>query len=208
MSIAKSQLEAINSKVIDLNVEDRSNFEPATLNNVGSQLNNLAIEYSLMLAQQLQQKDIASSGDLGDSIQPLAVEVNGKVFSVQIQTLAYASYIDEGVDGWAKSRGSRFKFKTKGVNPQGAMVKSLKDYIIREGLSSRNAKPAITQREIKGRKLQDAGTKAATTMAYMIKRQGIAATHFWRDATIKFKAFLENELGEAVKVDIINNIVK
>jgi hypothetical protein len=207
MSLAKAQLEAINSGVIDLNVDNRS-YEPATMDNVGSQLNNLAIEYSLMLADELNKKDAASSGQLADSIQPLAVEVNGKVFSVKIQTNAYASFIDEGVDGWANSRGSRFKFKTKGVDPQGKMVKSLKEYLAREGQSARNVKVGISQREIKGKQILDAKTKSAVTAAYMIKRQGIAATHFWRDATIKFKAYLEKELGEAVKIDIINNIVK
>lgn len=208
MSLAKAQLDAINKGVIDLNAEDSDIYEPATMKNVGSKINNLAIEYSLMLANELNAKDAASSGELADSIQPLGVVVNGTTFSVQIQTKAYASFIDEGVDGWAKSRGSRFKFKTKGVNHNSEMVKSLKDYLKREGESSRNVKVGISQREIKGKRVLDASTKAATTAAYMIKRQGIAATHFWRDATEKFKAFLENELGESVEIDIINNIVK
>lgn len=208
MGFSKAQLEASKAGgVIDLNV-DSTGYEPATMKNVGSALGFLAVQYSKMLSDELDFKDAASSGDLAESILPLDVEVNGKVFSVQIETNAYASFIDEGVDGWANSRGSKYKFKTKGVNPQGAMVNSLKDYLQREGQSARNVKVGISSREIKGRQVLDASTKAAVTAAYMIKRQGIAATHFWRDATIKFKAFLEKELGEAVKIDIINSIVK
>jgi hypothetical protein len=205
MSIAKKQLEAINTGVIDLGAEDGFVSAKTDFKNIQSQLTNLAADYSLLLATELKAKKAFSSGDLAESIQPLEVQVNGKTFSVQIEAKNYASFIDEGVDGWAKSRGSRFKFKTKGVNPQGAMVKSVLAYLEREG------KMASTKYNVlhkKNKSANDYKVQAASTVAYMIKRQGIAATHFWRDATAKFKGIIEKELGIAVKIDIINSIVK
>jgi len=165
-------------------------------------LTQLAAQYSLMLANKLKAKDIASSGELGDSIRPLAIQVAGNVYSVEIVAKNYASFIDEGVDGWAKSRGSRFKFKTKGVDPKGAMVKSILKWKKLEA-SKAVDKYKVTAREQKAPK--DLRLQAAVTTAYMIKRMGVKPTHFWRDTTNEFKVILEKELGTSVKIDIINN---
>ena len=170
---------------------------------VGTQdkLTQLAAQYSIALANKLGDVDASSSGDLAGSIEPLSIQVKGKVFYVDIVAAKYASFIDEGVDGWANSRGSRFKFKTRGVDPKGAMVKSVKDYLVRENKISQSKYAVLNK---KG-KVIDRQIQAATTVAYMIKRMGIKATHFWRDATTEFSSIVEKELGMAVKIDIINN---
>ena len=170
---------------------------------VGTQdkLTQLAAQYSIALAKKLGDVDASSSGELADSIQPLSIQVKDNIFYVDIVAAKYASFIDEGVDGWANSRGSRFKFKTKGVDPKGAMVKSVKDYLVRENKISQSKYAVLNK---KG-KVRDRQIQAATTVAYMIKRMGIKATHFWRDATNEFSSIVEKELGMAVKIDIINN---
>jgi len=207
MSIAKAQLEALNDGFIDLNVEDSANYKPVDFSNTQNMLTNLAADYSLKLAQKLKDKDIDSTGDLGESIQPLALQIEGETFYVEIQALEYASYIDEGVDGWANSRGSRFKFKTKGVNPQGEMVKSVQAYLLRSKKATANVNVAVSQREVRGLKVKDASLQEAKTAAFMIKRFGIKSTHFWQDTTKEFETYLETQLGIAVKVDLINNII-
>lgn len=164
-------------------------------------LTQLAAQYSIALAKKLGDVDASSSGDLADSIQPLAIQVKDNIFYVDIVAAKYASFIDEGVDGWAKSRGSRFKFKTKGVDPKGAMVKSIKDYLVREGKMAQTKYSVLHKKN----KVKDFQVQQATTVAYMIKRMGIKATHFWRDATNEFISIVEKELGMAVKIDIINN---
>jgi len=170
---------------------------------VGTQdkLTQLAAQYSIALAKKLGDVDASSSGELADSIQPLSIQVKENIFYVDIVAAKYASFIDEGVDGWANSRGSRFKFKTRGVDPKGAMVKSVKDYLVRENKISQSKYAVLNK---KG-KVKDRQIQAATTVAYMIKRMGIKATHFWRDATTEFSSIVEKELGMAVKIDIINN---
>jgi hypothetical protein len=206
-SIASAQLEALNSGEIDLLSEDISQYENTDLTNTQNILTNLAAQYSLALADKLKERDIDSSGDLGESIQPLALQIEGNTFYVEIQAFDYASYIDEGVDGWANSRGSRFKFKTKGVNPQGEMVKSVQAYLLRTKKATANVKVAVSKRESKGLQVKDASLQQAMTAVYMIKRFGIKANHFWRDATNDFQSIVEQQLGIAVKVDIINNII-
>jgi len=170
---------------------------------VGTQdkLTQLAAQYSIALAKKLGDVDASSSGDLADSIQPLSIQVKDNIFYVDIVAAKYASFIDEGVDGWANSRGSRFKFKTRGVDPKGAMVKSVKDYLVRENKISQSKYAVLNKKS----KVRDRQIQAATTVAYMIKRMGIKATHFWRDATTEFSSIVEKELGMAVKIDIINN---
>jgi len=170
---------------------------------VGTQdkLTQLAAQYSIALAKKLGDVDASSSGELADSIQPLSIQVKENIFYVDIVAAKYASFIDEGVDGWANSRGSRFKFKTRGVDPKGAMVKSVKDYLVRENKISQSKYAVLNK---KG-KVKDRQIQAATTVAYMIKRMGIKATHFWRDATTEFSSIVEKELGMSVKIDIINN---
>jgi len=170
---------------------------------VGTQdkLTQLAAQYSIALAKKLGDVDASSSGDLADSIQPLSIQVKDNIFYVDIVAAKYASFIDEGVDGWANSRGSRFKFKTRGVDPKGSMVKSVKDYLVRENKISQSKYAVLNKKS----KVRDRQIQAATTVAYMIKRMGIKATHFWRDATSEFSSIVEKELGMAVKIDIINN---
>lgn len=164
-------------------------------------LTQLAAQYSIALAKKLGDVDASSSGDLADSIQPLAIQVKDNIFYVDIVAAKYASFIDEGVDGWANSRGSRFKFKSKGIDPKGAMVKSVKDYLVRENKISQSKYAVLNKKS----KVKDRQIQAATTVAYMIKRMGIKATHFWRDATTEFSSIVEAELGMKVKIDIINN---
>lgn len=192
---------------IELAGESRADYSPVEFTDTSSTVIQLAATYIELINEEIEKKDVASSGYMQDNITPTDLEVNGDTLTIGINAPLYASYVDEGVNGWAVNRGSRFQYRTKGVDPKGAMVKSLKSYIQREGLSSRNVKVTVTQREAKGKTMQDATTKAAMQMGYMIKRQGIKPRHFWRDATNKFLPIAEKELGTAVKIDIINNLV-
>jgi hypothetical protein len=192
---------------IELAGESRADYSPVEFTDTGNTVIQLAATYIEMINEEIEKKDVASSGFMQDNITPTDLEVNGDTLTVGINAPLYASYVDEGVNGWAVNRGSRFQYRTKGVDPNGAMVKSLKSYIQREGLSARNVKVSVTQREAKGKTMKDATTKAAMQMGYMIKRQGIKPRHFWRDATNKFIPIAEKELGTAVKIDIINNLV-
>ena len=206
-SISQSQLHALDSGVLDLMGNDSSSFKTVTFSDLADTMSWLGAKYVERLVNNLNKADASSSGKLATSITSLDVTLFGSVYTVEIEAAKYAKFLDEGVDGWAKSRGSQYKFKTKGVDPKGEMVKSVKEWLLREGKFSRNVKTQLSKRESKQKSLVDATTKQAISVAYMIKRQGIKPTHFWRDTTREMKQIVEVELGKALKVDIINSIV-
>jgi hypothetical protein len=205
-SISQAQLHALNGDQLDL-IGDQQ-IKPVQLNDIADTLAYLAALYTDKLGESLAKADASSSGVLADSIIPLDVKLFGSVYTVEIQAAKYAKFIDEGVDGWAKSRGSQYKFKTKGVDPNGEMVKSIKAWLLREGSFSRNVSTQLSKRESRQKSIVDATTKRAISTAYMIKRQGIRPTKFWQTTTKDMARIVETELAKALKVDIINSIVE
>lgn len=207
-SFNKVQHEALADGFIDLLGEDAQNFESVELSDTAKTIVQLAAIYVELISDKIDEKDLASSGKLQNLITPTQVEFDGTTYSIGINAPNYASYQDEGVNGWAVNRNSRFSFKTRGVDPSGAMVKSLKQWIAREGKSAENVKVSVSSREARGRQMPDATTRAAIRAAYMIKRQGIKPKYFWKEATNEFLVVLENELGTAIKIDVINNLTQ
>jgi len=207
-SISQAQLHFLEGNDIDLMGESQQSFQPIKLNDLADTLTYLAALYTEKLADSLNKADATSSGALADSIIPLDVKVFGSVYTVEIQAATYAKFIDEGVDGWAKSRGSQYKFKTKGVDPNGEMVKSIKAWLLREGSFSQNVRTQLSKRESRQQSITDSATRKSISVAYMIKRQGIKPTRFWGNATKGMKQIVEQELAKALKVDIINSIVE
>lgn len=204
--MTKAQHEAVDSGFIDLNTLDAGDYQPIDLADIENTLTIVAAVYVGLLHDGANSKDVKSSGDMIENIKPTKVTKTENVYSIGITAPDYASYQDEGVNGWKVDRGSRFKFKTRGVNPDGAMVARVKQWIQREGQSARNVKVGVTPRERRGMKMQDATTKAAVTASYFIKKKGIEPTHFWRDATEEIQQYFETELAIASKIDIINNL--
>ena len=207
-SISQAQLHFLEGNDIDLMGESQQSFQPIKLNDLADTLTYLAALYTEKLADSLNKADATSSGALADSIIPLDVKVFGSVYTVEIQAATYAKFIDEGVDGWAKSRGSQYKFKSKGVDPNGEMVKSVKAWLLREGSFSQNVRTQLSKRESRQQSITDSATRKSISVAYMIKRQGIKPTRFWGNATKGMKQIVEQELAKALKVDIINSIVE
>lgn len=207
-SISRVQHEALADGFIDLIGTDTDNFEAVELSDTAKTIVQLAAIYVGLISDKIDEKDLASSGKMQNLITPTQVEFDGTTYSIGINAPGYASYQDEGVNGWAVNRNSRFSFKTRGVDPSGEMVKSLKQWIAREGASARNVKQSVSSREARGRQMPDATTRAAIRAAYMIKRQGIKPKYFWKEATNEFLVVLENELGTAIKIDVINNLTQ
>lgn len=205
-SISAMQRQAINNGALDLMGEDKSGSTVVKLNTIVDSLDYIGAKYKDKLNKQLIAKDLDSSGKLADSTQASEVQKNGSVYSISITANVYASYLDEGVNGWANPRGSKFSFKTKGVNPDGEMVKSIKAYLSREKKIAAIKNRPVSSRERKRSIIKDATTERAISAAYMIKRQGIKPTHFWRDATAEMTKLIEEEFAAALKIDIINSL--
>ena len=201
----KVQHEALSEGFFDLLGQDSQSFEEVKLTDTAKTIVQLAANYANLIVEKLNQKDAASSGALADSVQPTELEFDGVTYTIKIQAKGYISFVDQGVNGWAVNRGSVYSFKTKGVDHNGEMVKSIKAYLKREGASARNVKVGISKRENKGMSADD---RNAITAAYMIKRQGIEPKRFLSDATSEMEVIIKSEFGAAFKIDLINNLTK
>jgi hypothetical protein len=203
----KVQHEALSEGFFDLLAEDKSGFEEINLTDTAKTIVQLAANYANLIATKINENtnDVASSGALADSVQPTELEFDGVTYTIKVQAKDYISFVDAGVNGWAVNRGSVYSFKTKGVDPNGEMVKSVKAYLKREGASARNVKVGISKRENKGMSADD---RNAITAAYMIKRQGIEPKRFLSDATSEMEVIIKSEFGAAFKIDLINNLTK
>lgn len=201
----KVQHEALSEGFFDLLGQDSQSFEEVRLTDTAKTIVQLAANYANLIVEKLNQKDAASSGALADSVQPTELEFDGVTYTIKVQAKDYISFVDAGVNGWAVNRGSVYSFKTKGVDPNGEMVKSVKAYLKREGASARNVKVGISKRENKGMSADD---RNAITAAYMIKRQGIEPKRFLSDATSEMEVIIKSEFGAAFKIDLINNLTK
>lgn len=197
----KVQHEALKSGELDLLFEEPPQGQVEFID-LQSTLEQLAAVYIGLINEKMDEKDVSSSGKMQTSIKASEVTQTGNNYEIGIFAPDYASYQDEGVNGWAVNRGSRFQFRTKGVSPD--MLKSVKDWLQREGKSARNVKQGISKREVRG---MDALSQRANTVAFMIKRQGLKPTHFWKEATDDLNKYFEEEVGNAIKVDIVNNIL-
>jgi hypothetical protein len=197
----KIQHEALKSGELDLLFEEPPKGQ-IEFTDLQSTLEQLAAIYIGLINDKMDEKDVSSSGKMQTSIKASEVIQTGNNYEIGIFAPDYASYQDEGVNGWAVNRGSRFQFRTKGVSPD--MLKSVKDWLQREGKSARNVKQGISKREVRG---MDALSQRANTAAFMIKRQGLKPTHFWKEATDDLNRYFEEEVGNAIKVDVVNNIL-
>lgn len=205
-SFQKAQEKLLESDILlDLS-EPRIEYTEAKFENIMSTLQQLAVLYIDLISEKADERDVSSSGYMQDNITPTEVSIEGDTYSISILAPDYASYQDEGVNGFRVNRGSRFSYKNGGT-PE-SMVKSVKKWLEREGKMASNVKVGVSSRERRGMKIVDFSTKYAQRVAFMIKRQGIPAKHFWRDATIELEQYLETEFGKAFKVDIIENIVQ
>jgi len=204
--MTRAQHEAVDTGFIDLNTLDASDYQPIDLSDIQNTLVNIAAAYVGLIHENATNKDVVSSGNMIEDIQATDITTTDTGYSIGITAPDYATYQDEGVNGWKVNRGSRFHFENKGTREGTPMYNSLKQWVQREGLSARNVKQGVTRRERRGMKMQDAETKTILAVAAGIKRSGLRATNFWSDSTKEINAYIETELGIATKVDIINNL--
>jgi hypothetical protein len=201
-----AQHEAVDSGFIDLNTLDASDYQAIDLSDIKNTLVNIAGAYVGLIHENATNKDVVSSGNMIEDIQATDITTTDTGYSIGITAPDYATYQDEGVNGWKVDRGSRFNFHNKGTREGTPMYNSLKQWVQREGLSARNVKQGVTRRERRGMQMQNAEKKTILAVAAGIKRSGLKATHFWSDATKEINAYIETELGIATKIDIINNL--
>lgn len=206
ININKAQKDAL-KEGFDFGGEDLSQF--GTIGNVLEQYGALFLENINKYADQ--EKVVASGELLKSMVAEISDVKNLKVFTLKL--LDYYDYPNEGVKGVDFSRNapdSPYQYKNYGM-PKEALA-SLKKYILsgKAKVSSvKNDKALGIGQEKKNLRQANKKTlieRQVATMAYMIKKYGIKATHYFDlafEETFKdFDEVMTEALGEDVQISI------
>jgi len=216
-SITKRQQQVINNRLIDLMSDVPDQYKEFEGQALETALYNIAAAFIASAADNLNNVDRISSGALVDSIKPSEIQVFGKTMQIEISVLDYYKFIDKGVKGWQSGNPSdspyAFKQPQKGGSGKknSEMVTAIRKWLIKEGLASKtlsrkSASHAISPRESRRQKITDTSTSQAIVISGMIRKHGLKKTNFWTDAETTATKLAEAEFGEALKIDIINNL--
>jgi hypothetical protein len=177
---------------------------------IAKNLSGVMEKFGVDLADEFARLAPVSSGSLADSISVLGVtQKEDGLYRLEIGFgVDYADYIDKGVEGIAPSKskkilqnreGRKYKFKTYGM-PEDA-IQGLKDWARAKNIKLK-AEAAIkhSQKKRKGKykepkpKLRETDS-GARSLAYLIKKNGIAARDYqgnaFRNIAPKYEAELE-----------------
>lgn len=142
-----------------------------------------------------------SSGALLSSFKILDPRRVGKDIVLDIEALAYYQFINRGVKGTKKGSGD---FSFNSPYPSKKMVESIRKWMKIAGMSTRNVKKPISKLEVKRKSI--AQLDGAYAVARSIKQNGIKKTGFFDKAFKTTNSIARQELGLALKLDIINSL--
>jgi hypothetical protein len=194
------------TKFLDLLGSDKSSFQEQRFEELEDTVLRMGNAYALAMADALDRSDAVSSGRGADSLRATELTVTPGKIEISVEGLSYLEFIDKGVNGWKVDKGGKYQFKTKGIDPKGAMVKSVMDWLKREKSFSSSGYKAITPKESSRLRIKDPNIQRAISASYMIKRNGIRPVNFIEDATEEITRTFASDLAAALKYDIITNL--
>lgn len=207
--MAKRQQKIINNGFLDLLGEEKSQFHTIDLDAISGTLVEIAVEYATLARENLELSGHVATGALSDSIIPTNVTIFGKVYQVDINVSDYYKFVDKGVKGWADEKGGASPYQFKKTFPSKKMVTAIRKWVIREGLKGRGKENVKgTKRDRKRHKITDTSTQTAIMISQAIKRKGLRPSHFWTRTEDQIREKVKEEFGKALKIDIINNLIK
>lgn len=214
-SIASRQSSLLGTNFLDLTGKSRLEYSEVSLDSLSDILAVIAIEFSERLRQKLNDSDRVASGNLSDSIMPTRVSIFGKVYQVDIKMADYYDYVNKGVKGWEDQYGgsSPYQFKNysgRSGKKDSAMITAIKAWVLKEGLKGAlpvNRHPLASRRDKMRSKLTDPTLGTAITISRSIRRKGLKPSHFLDDTISEMTPKIAENLGKALKLDIITNII-
>lgn len=158
----------------------------------------------------LEAADRNSSGRLADSIAPREPKRIGNAVVVDVQLAFYYKFIDQGVNGYKRNRGSAYNYKPTMPSPD--MRAALKEWLIKEGKKQRNNpyKP-ISARETRRSKTPKKDLtidERAFVAALAVKKMGQKRTLFWQKSIADIETDIEKTIGEQLNVIISRGLVR
>jgi hypothetical protein len=186
--------------------------EVLSLSSVEDALARLAFEWIELARTNLDASQRVSTGNLSDSIVASKVQVFGKTYLVEIKLNSYYQFVDKGVKGWKeanKAPNSPYQFKRTPAGQK--MMLAIRDWMLREGLKGRareNSSRQASLRDQRRASMRDATTSAAYAMANKIKQVGTSPSYFWTNTADEMRKRIRQELGKALKTNIIEIVTK
>jgi hypothetical protein len=201
MSISRSQAALLADGLLDnLGSADAGDLQPReTL----TELLLLAGELAEMATDNLHNDNTNSSGKLAGSIVVSDPRDEGNVVSADVLMEEYGKYVNSGVKG-TKSGAGLYSFKYPNPSRKQVARMLLGIRSARKASKNVNASRSISKHEVKSAKLAD--FDHAWAAARSVKLYGIKATGFMDRAIKKTEEKVEERLGAAFKIDIINSL--
>lgn len=198
-SINRSQAEALADGFLN-NVGDDKGFRPKE---VYTELILLAGELLISAQNNLNATNSNASGKLSASLEVQEPQQSGSILKTDVTMLTYGQYVNKGVKGVVSGQG-KFSFKNLGVSKK--MIASLIQSKSKASnkISSTNTKKSISRNEKKNQSISDIASVFGA--AVNIKKFGIKPTGFIDKAIVTTEQKVQDRLGKALKVDIINSM--
>lgn len=204
-SITKQQSKALADSFLDsIGSGSKGDLQPRE---TISELLLLAGEFIEDAQNNLISSNSIASGALSASLsvdQPIATP--GKI-TVNIEMLPYGKFVNAGVKG-TETGSSTAGYAFKNGFPSNKMANEIQKWIKRASISSRTVKHAVSPLEHKRKSISqlNQGRSVAFAVAVNIKRYGLKPTGFIDKAVKTTSDKVEDRLGAAFEIDIINSI--
>lgn len=203
--------------LIGLNQQDYE--KPVVLDAVEATLYEIAEEFIKIAVKNLEGSDRVSTGFLANSIVPTDIEINGSIYTVNINIAKYYDFVNQGVKGWQVAGFSspyQFKPPNKGIGKKNSkMVSAIEEWVKREGLQLRakeighsTSKKRDSLRKNRKSVEMDTTRQTAIVISAQIRRRGLKPTHFLTKAEAAIVKVVNDKFGTALKVDIIKNLCR
>lgn len=197
-------LNAARSKALGKIGSSKDQFELFVASNI---LEQYGVAFKTELENLMKQRQISSSGELADSINP-QVDSEGKKLTITM--LDYYDFVNEGVKGVKSSKNastSPYKFKNYGMSADGRA--SIKNYIllgkakVRSTGSDKARGIGLERKGVQFAKKKSLIDRQVDTLIYNIKKYGIKKTDYFTDAFEKVFANWEQDMAEAIGEDVV-----
>jgi hypothetical protein len=205
-SIEKAQADLLSTNFLD-KIGSKESFKPEKSLSAILQIAGTIVQEA---QNNLNKSDRIATGKLSESLTILDPIKTGNEIVCEITALYYWKFIDKGVNGNKKSRGSQYSFKN--YPPGEKMINAIETWIKSEGGKFRatGQGKTITKREKRRKAFNETKDKnsLAWAISVSIKQKGLKKTNFLTDAIKKGNSKSKELLGKALKIDILESLPK
>jgi hypothetical protein len=201
MSMSKAQAKILMDPVLNGSAGLDSLNPVETL----TELELLAGKFVEECQKNLIKSNSISSGDLSASIAAQDPEHSGTIVKVNIEMLLYGQFVNAGVKGTQKGR-STAGYEFKKLFPSKAFVESIEKWQERGRAATKNVAKAYKKLEKKNTSISQ--ISSAYAIARSIMQKGLKPTGFLDKASKTIDDEVEQRLGAAFEIDIINSLRK